>query len=818
MAETRLLDATPKPRLLGDTGRIAAFHRPAAQPEGEGVLLIAFAPLGARRGPWDEAFLAGFGASLVTLVDYRGCWYRAEEMAQLLPALRALAAQHRRVVLLGAGMGGHAALRHAAALRADLTLAFSAPYSMDPEMLGGLQGHQLRRHYQAWLHRGVRVRPEELQGRVLLFFDPLLAEDRRQAALIEASGDCRAVPCPAAGADTLRFARQSGLLEGLLARALRSATADAASARRLRRQGRRRSADYLAGMAARLRGRGRPEAALRLLGQALAEGQRSGLLRLELAHALLERGQRGPAADLLRDPKGAAMSSSTATADLAEAELDSLWEASARLGLRPAFPAGARFRPPADDPAWTEVAAFLAGRIRPGDRVLAPRALWSGLLGGAGLADLPEAAARYDWVVAHKGRLRVEHLDFWQRLPAAAVAVFANAVFVVWQAKPATGRADLAGTPHGRAYAARLRALAAEAGRPEPGWAKLWRRLSGRAGGLLPRAAAAPSAPAAAAAEPVALPDLPVARFAEPAPPPDTERSHFRMPLFLLRPPADPALPHRFAPPSIARPVSQLCTAAQFEEPAYARLATRLGMQQVGRRHRKNWEFCYILAAIEEAGLLQPGLRAIGFGTGREPLPAALAAAGLQVLATDAPLELQVAQGWAQGGQHSADVMTLHRPKLLPKAQFIQRVSHRGVDMNAIPGDLAGFDIAWSACALEHLGSLRHGLDFIEASLGCLRPGGLAVHTTEFNLSSETATFEHPGCSIYRKPDIEGFLARMHAAGHEVFPLNLHPGESELDAVIDLPPFLAAEGKPHLKLELRRFVSTSIGLMIRKGR
>ncbi|WP_165694338.1 hypothetical protein, partial [Teichococcus deserti] len=214
------------------------------------------------------------------------------------------------------------------------------------------------------------------------------------------------------------------------------------------------------------------EAALRLLGQALAEGQRSGLLRLELANALLERGQRGPAADLLREPKGAAMPLGSApAADLAEAELDSLWEASARLGLRPAFPAGVRFRPPADDPAWTEVVGFLGGRIRPGDRVLAPRPLWSSLLGGAGLADQPEAACRYDWVVAHKGRLRPEHLSFWKKLPGQAVAVFANPVFVVWQAKPARGMADLAATPHVRAYAARLRAMAAEAGQPEPGWA-----------------------------------------------------------------------------------------------------------------------------------------------------------------------------------------------------------------------------------------------------------------------------------------------------------------------------------------------------------
>lgn len=100
-----------------------------------------------------------------------------------------------------------------------------------------------------------------------------------------------------------------------------------------------------------------------------------------------------------------------------------------------------------------------------------------------------------------------------------------------------------------------------------------------------------------------------------------------------------------------------------------------------------------------------------------------------------------------------------------------------------------------------------------EQSLKTLRPGGLAVHTTEFNLSSNDATFEHPTLSLFRKRDIEDLYARLIAAGHKVWPLNLHPGTGPADAHIDLPPY----GTPHLKLEVASYVTTSIGLVVEKG-
>lgn len=52
------------------------------------------------------------------------------------------------------------------------------------------------------------------------------------------------------------------------------------------------------------------------------------------------------------------------------------------------------------------------------------------------------------------------------------------------------------------------------------------------------------------------------------------------------------------------------------------------------------------------------------------------------------------------------------------------------------------FDFIWSSCALEDLSALEHGIKFILNSLRMLKPGGIAVHTKEFNVSSNFETIE----------------------------------------------------------------------------
>lgn len=263
--------------------------------------------------------------------------------------------------------------------------------------------------------------------------------------------------------------------------------------------------------------------------------------------------------------------------------------------------------------------------------------------------------------------------------------------------------------------------------------------------------------------------------------------------------------------PNLDATVSQLCTARQFGEARYKQWCDALKVAP--RLHRKQWEFVYILRALEERGKLQPGQRGLGFGCGTEPLPALMASRGCEVVATDADLAQATRDGWTNG-QHAASLDDLNRDGLCPEGDFRSRVSFRVMDMNDIPGDVAGrFDFTWSACAFEHLGSIDKGLDFFVNSMRALRPGGVAVHTTEFNLTSDGRTLDKGGTVIFRRRDIERLVRRLADEGFEVAPLNLSPGDEALDRYIDVPPYTQDR---HLKLKLSKYATTSIGIVARR--
>src|SRR5262249_15427695 len=151
-------------------------------------------------------------------------------------------------------------------------------------------------------------------------------------------------------------------------------------------------------------------------------------------------------------------------------------------------------------------------------------------------------------------------------------------------------------------------------------------------------------------------------------------------------------------------------------------------------------------------GLLTSGKRGIGFGVGREPLPSLFASFAVEIVASDQSVEAAERAGWVRGGMHSPDLSALNENRICTDPVFSRLVSFMAIDMNDIPSSLdEAFDFCWSSCSLEHLGSLNHGLEFIENSLRVLRPGGVAVHTTEFNLSSDLDTIESRDLSIYRR-------------------------------------------------------------------
>lgn len=270
---------------------------------------------------------------------------------------------------------------------------------------------------------------------------------------------------------------------------------------------------------------------------------------------------------------------------------------------------------------------------------------------------------------------------------------------------------------------------------------------------------------------------------------------------------------------------SRVCRQADIEHDWLRHWCGRLRM--VPSYHRKVWEDCFVLQALWEAGMLAPGRRALGFAVGREWLPAFFAGLGIEVLATDLDPADARAREWIETGQHAPASDKLFQPHLVGEEAFARLVRHRAVDMNAIPEDLkrGRFDFLWSVCSLEHLGSLERGEDFVVEAMRCLRPGGVAVHTTEFNLDAEGDTIERGPTVLYQRRHLDRLAARLAAAGHRMLRLDSHPGTGVLDRLVDLPPFpheaaspFGVVEAPHLRLALDGYPVTSVGIVVRARR
>ncbi len=243
--------------------------------------------------------------------------------------------------------------------------------------------------------------------------------------------------------------------------------------------------------------------------------------------------------------------------------------------------------------------------------------------------------------------------------------------------------------------------------------------------------------------------------------------------------------------------------------------------------HRKVWELCYVLQALYENGCLSPGAKGLGFGCGEEPMPSYFASREMQVSVTDINPHDLGSSGWVSSAQHATGLDKVYMPHLVDREVFLQNCSHRYVDMNDIPNDLTGYDFCWSICALEHLGSLEKGLAFVENAMTTLKPGGIAVHTTEFNFLNEVETIDNWPTVLFQRRHFEELAHRLTKAGHDVAPLDFDVGSKPLDRFVDTPPWphdqtdyvrkIWGHDTAHIKLSIDGFVSTCFGVIIRKG-
>jgi len=259
---------------------------------------------------------------------------------------------------------------------------------------------------------------------------------------------------------------------------------------------------------------------------------------------------------------------------------------------------------------------------------------------------------------------------------------------------------------------------------------------------------------------------------------------------------------------------SQMCNMEFFGLPLFQYWMNQLKITP--QFHRKHWELVYIIQTLYENGMLKPGKRGLVFACGLEPLPSLFASLGCEILATDLDMNDVRAAAWVDSNQNTMNsVAGLNNTGLCPPELFNERVTYQPMDMNRIPEEIHGqFDFNWSTCAAEHIGGMEQSINFLSENIKTLKIGGLAVHTFEFNLSSNSDICLLPDCFIFRKCDVEKVAAMLHEQGHEVFPLNFKTGPYLADRFVDIPPYWTKN--LHLRLMLGNYISTSFGLIVRK--
>ncbi|WP_133864742.1 tetratricopeptide repeat protein [Azorhizobium sp. AG788] len=160
------------------------------------------------RAGFGAAFFAQQGIEAFHVIPARNDWYQDADMPAALAVIRAAVGEGRRLATYGSSMGGYAAYRFSGRLRADVVLACSPQYSVDPARV---PWEKRWKRAAEGLRFPFDAEPVRREAMAYLFYDPRTA-DRRHARLIGREMPVCHVRLPHAGHPCLPLLREMGLL------------------------------------------------------------------------------------------------------------------------------------------------------------------------------------------------------------------------------------------------------------------------------------------------------------------------------------------------------------------------------------------------------------------------------------------------------------------------------------------------------------------------------------------------------------------------------------------------------------------------------
>jgi len=194
------------------------------------------------------------------------------------------------------------------------------------------------------------------------------------------------------------------------------------------------------------------------------------------------------------------------------------------------------------------------------------------------------------------------------------------------------------------------------------------------------------------------------------------------------------------APDSPSRFERRLCKACNIEDwhgEDWLSILDKIGLgyqRDEQRRHRKAWEWVQGLYGLKRLGFLHDQTRALGVGAGKEHVLYYLANHVKQVIATDIYGDVLYKD------ESAPQDMLTHPQKYAPFPYRHDRLLVRRMNGRKLSFEPNSFDVVFSFSSIEHFGGHSAATEAVREMERVLRPGGVAVLSTELILNGQQRT------------------------------------------------------------------------------
>jgi SAM-dependent methyltransferase len=255
--------------------------------------------------------------------------------------------------------------------------------------------------------------------------------------------------------------------------------------------------------------------------------------------------------------------------------------------------------------------------------------------------------------------------------------------------------------------------------------------------------------------------------------------------------------------PGADPPLNKICDRRDWEHPAWRRALKDLGyVADPARHHRKEWEFAQAVYGLRKLRCLSPDAAALGLASGTEPIVYFLAGRLRAVVATDLYA--------GDFSEHEADPRMLRDPEAFaPFSYHRDRLTVRRMDATRIDYDAESFDLVFCLSSFEHFGPRRVQRQSLAEIHRVLRPGGVAVLTTEVILNA----WGRHGDYFHRDELLDDLIpgAGLRLAGGD---FHFATSRATFEGLVRLPH--EVDRRPHLILRRWRTYFTSCALFLEK--